>query len=421
LDNRDVVLRARGGRLEQISQNSPSYSALYYVLLFPKGENGWHPRIPIRGAQLRERGENARQRDGEKRARSQVVSDTCYYAYYLHVRDGPQPPLFYGGKLFQQFVVDAWANCEQRKLNWARTHQHTLISKLYQGLQDATVHDRHDGEDVGPLGCKLILPSSHVGSPRFMIQLFQDAMAICRYFHKPDLFLTITANPKWPKIIYSFFPGQTATNCSNIVSRVFEQKKKTLLKLIDNGFFGTTIAYIHTIEFQKRDLLHIYLLIFLYPQHRIQDSHHINSMISAQFSDPQLQLLLYAKVTKYMLYGSCGVDNLQAKCMVNGKYSKRFPKEYRERTDWAKNSYSLYARPDNSLVFECNGARFTNQYMIPYCPQLLLLFDCYLNVEISARLKTIKYLSKYIYKGPDRITMEISDGMQDEIKTHLDS
>jgi len=117
LDNRDVVLRTKGGRLEQISQNSPSYSALHYVLLFSKGENGWHPRIPIYGAQLREQEENARQRDGEECAHSQVVSDTYYYAYHLHVRDGPQPPLFYDGKLFQQFVVDAWANYEQRKLN----------------------------------------------------------------------------------------------------------------------------------------------------------------------------------------------------------------------------------------------------------------------------------------------------------------
>jgi len=66
LDNRDVVLQARGGQLEWISQNSPSYSALHYVLLFPKGEDGWHPRIPIRGAQLREQRENARQRDGEE-------------------------------------------------------------------------------------------------------------------------------------------------------------------------------------------------------------------------------------------------------------------------------------------------------------------------------------------------------------------
>jgi len=84
-----VVLRARGGQLECISQNSPSYSALHYVLLFPKGENGWYPRIPIHGAQLRKQKENTRQRDKEKRACSQVVSDTCYYAYHIHVRDGP--------------------------------------------------------------------------------------------------------------------------------------------------------------------------------------------------------------------------------------------------------------------------------------------------------------------------------------------
>jgi len=84
--------------------------------------------------------------------------------------------------------------------------------------------------------------------------------------------------------------------------------------------------------------------------------------------------------------------------MVNEKCSKHFPKEYKEETDWAKNSYLLYARPNNGLVFECNGARFTNQYMVPYCPQFLLLFDCHLNVEISAGLETIKYLSKYIYK-----------------------
>jgi len=121
-----------------------------------------------------------------------------------------------------------------------------------------------------------------------------------------------------------------------------------------------------------------------------------------------------------MLHGPCGVDNPQAKYMVNRKYSKHFPKEYKERTDWAENSYPLYARPDNNLVFEHNGARFINQYVVPYCSQLLLLFDCHLNVEISAGLGTVKYLSKYIYKGPDRATMEISGRMQDEIKAYLD-
>ena len=59
--------------------------------------------------------------------------------------------------------------------------------------------------------------------------------------------------------------------------------------------------------------------------------------------------------------------------------------------------------------------------MVLYCPQLLFLFDCHINIEVSAGLGTVKYLSKYIYKGSNRATMEISGRMQDEIKAHLDS
>jgi len=66
-------------------------------------------------------------------------------------------------------------------------------------------------------------------------------------------------------------------------------------------------------------------------------------------------------------------------------------------------SWSLYNED-----LEYNGARFTNQYVVPYCLQLFLLFNCYINEEVSAGLKTVKHLNKYIYKGPNRATMEIS-------------
>ena len=112
-----------------------------------------------------------------------------------------------------------------------------------------------------------------------------------------------------------------------------------------------------------------------------------------------------------MLHGPCSAYNLQAKCIVNGQYSKHFPKDYRKRTDWTKDSYPLYTRPDNGLVFECNRTRYTNQYIVPYCSQLFFLFDCHINIEISTGLGTIKYLSEYIYKGPDRATIEISNGV----------
>jgi len=42
-------------------------------------------------------------------------------------------------------------------------------------------------------------------------------------------------------------------------------------------------------------------------------------------------------------------------------------------------------------------------------------------MEVSVRLGTVKYLSKYIYKGSDKATIEISSEMQDEIKVYLNS
>ena len=67
MDNRDMVLQGKGGQLQRINQNSSLYAALYYILLFPKGKNSQYPRIPICGAQLRERDKNMRQRKEKKR------------------------------------------------------------------------------------------------------------------------------------------------------------------------------------------------------------------------------------------------------------------------------------------------------------------------------------------------------------------
>ena len=46
-DYREVVLQMRGGGLSFISQCHPMYTPLHYVLLFPRGETGWHPLIQM--------------------------------------------------------------------------------------------------------------------------------------------------------------------------------------------------------------------------------------------------------------------------------------------------------------------------------------------------------------------------------------
>jgi hypothetical protein len=67
-----------------------------------------------------------------------------------------------------------------------------------------------------------ILSSSFVGSPRWFNAQFQDGMAICREYHKPDLFITMTCNPHWPEIKEQLKEGQTAQDRPDLVARVFK-------------------------------------------------------------------------------------------------------------------------------------------------------------------------------------------------------
>lgn len=197
----------------------PHYTTLHYVLLFARGEQGWHKHLKLQPGV-----------NGAIRTQNGTVSQTLYYAYHLHIwpPEWNSPVLFWGGRLLQQYIVDAWATTEQSKLNWVRFNQKTLRSDLYNGLRDAAANTDH--LDLNDVGQKIVLPSSHLGSPRHMYQLFQDSMAICRYFHKPDLFITMTANPKWPEIVNSLLSGQSAEDRPDIVARVFNQKKNDLLK-----------------------------------------------------------------------------------------------------------------------------------------------------------------------------------------------
>ena len=72
--------------------------------------------------------------------------------------------------------------------------------------------------DPAAIGRATILPASHAGSDRYMQQRGQDALWYCQLCGNPDLFMTVTANAKWPEIQRELRPGQTATGhyCKSI-------------------------------------------------------------------------------------------------------------------------------------------------------------------------------------------------------------
>ena len=164
-----------------------------------------------------------------------------------------------------------------------------------------------------------------------MLQLYQDSMAICHAFHKPDIFLTMTSNPNWVEVQEAVLKEPTvngqiqkAVDRPDIVVRVFEEKKKALLKEIRDGLFGKTAAMVHTIEFQKRGLPHMHLLIFLDQADKIRDASDVDSIVSAQIPDPVAHPVLYNAVTQHMVHGPCGTADPHAKCMADGHCSKHF-------------------------------------------------------------------------------------------------
>ncbi|KAG0586650.1 hypothetical protein KC19_2G106400, partial [Ceratodon purpureus] len=123
-----------------------------------------------------------------------------YFAFRLFPRNSEFSTILCGGKLFQQFIVDAWAATEQNRLNYIRMNQSDLRADLYQGLAYALQDDGERNMNLENLGRRIILPSSHIGSARNMFELFQDSMAITRFFQHPDIFGTMTANPNWHRI-----------------------------------------------------------------------------------------------------------------------------------------------------------------------------------------------------------------------------
>ena len=97
-----------------------------------------------------------------------------------------------------------------------------------------------------------------------MTQLYQDALAIMRNVGRPDLFITMTCNPKWPefqRLLEKFPKGTTYNDLPNLLNRLFNIKFKSLINdIIQGGIFGKIIAWIYVVEQQKRGLSHIHFL-----------------------------------------------------------------------------------------------------------------------------------------------------------------
>lgn len=398
--HRCINVYEKEGGLQKLNYDSMHCDPMCYALIWPCGETGWHINMPI---------------EGSRRTKiRQKVTMREYILYRIAIRGTPPfgsfNPIINAGKLTQQIFVDYYCRIEGDRLKYIRREQTKLRVDTYVGLADAIkVKAEQENLQVGRI---VILPSSFIGSPRNMMQNYQDAMAIVRKYGKPDLFVTFTCNPAWPEIVNTIQPWETANNRPDIVVRVFHAKVKELLRLLHTvKIFGSVKAYLYTVEYQKRNLPHIHLLLTLEDDCKFRSPDEIDKVVSAEIPDPSNEKL-FKLVQAHMIHGPCGNLNPNCVCMENGKCKKDFPKPYLEETKENVQGYPLYKRPDNNrkIIKKVHGENIEigNQFVVPYNPFLLLYFQAHINVEICSSVRSIKYIHKYVYKGHDCCNLEVA-------------
>ncbi|KAL3634027.1 hypothetical protein CASFOL_021081 [Castilleja foliolosa] len=180
--NYDIVVHNKDGPPHRVSKLHPSYILLQYPLLFPYAEPGWSPQLRLHSF-------------SDCRKRNLTVN--MYYSFQIHDRQGVYSLLLNGGRLFQQYLVDAYTCIEQNRLDFINSNQNLFRSEFVVGVYDALARGDNNAHDIGK---RVFLPSSFTGGPRYMYKHYQDALAICRVYGNPQYFITFTCNVKWPEI-----------------------------------------------------------------------------------------------------------------------------------------------------------------------------------------------------------------------------
>ncbi|XP_076903118.1 uncharacterized protein LOC143558087 [Bidens hawaiensis] len=316
---------------------------------------------------------------------------------------------------------------ESQRLHFIRGKQSELRSDTYESLRNLKTTGNSDASTSGQ---RVILPSSFIGGSRYMMQNYLDAMCLCRWYGYPDFFLTITCNPGWPEV--KRFLKDTNLNSEDmpdILCRIFKMKLDSMIKLLkDKALFGKIKAAIYTIEFQKRGLPHAHICLFIAPENKIHNPSHIDNFISSEIPDKVTEPDLYQLVSDHMLHGPCGEANPSCSCMIDRECSKNFPKRFQNETSIDSNGFPLYKRRDNGRYVVKKGINLDNRSVMPYNKILLRKYQAHINVEWCNQEGSIKYLFKYINKGPDRATISLvqnntadnEDPQVDEIKAFYD-
>ena len=328
---RHITVKAHDGRLQKINDGHRLYHALAYPLLFPTGTSGWHYDLEFNGRK---------------------ISLTEYMRFLLMHRDTPTH-VQRCERLALEYYCDAWAQVEARNMMF---HKLATQQAKYASASARSIMDQLHADNAHVIGTPIILPSSFPNGPRYYHNLYLDAIALPRKFGKPDLFITMTANPAWKEITEAIPAGSHWTHHQDIVARVFYLKLKSMMDVIvKKKLFGEVLAYVFRIEWQARGMPHAHILIIL--KNKILSPRHIDAVVWAEIPCPTKYPVLHNIVMKRMIHTPCDTnpDSHCRKKSNDGSCYRYYPKDFNTVTSVVGNHVpiELFDSDIDGIISRC--------------------------------------------------------------------
>ena len=132
--------------------------------------------------------------------------------------------------------------------------------------------------------------------------------------------------------------------------------------------------------------------------------------VCAEIPDPVTHPRLYAILTRNVLHGIC-----DQRCLTpNNDCSKHFPKEPNEITRQPEVEHPMYCRHCRHDHVKTNQkgeviSTQTDRQVVTYNLYFTLRFNCHINFEVVSTVSVVKYLYKYVYKGPDWASVRVAE------------
>lgn len=113
-----------------------------------------------------------------------------------------------------------------------------------------------------------------------------------------------------------------------------------------------------------------------------------------------------------MIHGPCGELKINIICIYQGVCTKHYPKKFCLWTIINKDGYPIYKRRNDSWFVMVQNQKLNSNHIVPYNHYLLVIFQDHIKVEWNNRARSVKYLFKYITKGPgqSKICIKNIDG-----------